>query len=120
MQLRDMILNLGNINAKNVPNGMCQCVDARQITDRKTGEITGQVYTCAGSKGSSYPMKVMDTSASSRETFNEVQSILRKEGQVVLEPADVVIYPYAFPTEDGHMLSGVSVKASSVSIIRDE
>ena len=37
MQLRDMILNLGNINAKNVPNGMCQCVDARQITDRKTG-----------------------------------------------------------------------------------
>jgi hypothetical protein len=119
MRVNDLRLSLANINPKQVPAGCSDCVSVTFNTERGTNKVIGYNLVCCGVKGSTYSLK-LDNSAENKAIYEEVQARLRKEEIVRLVPNNVRITAYAFLSDTGSLLSGVSVKADSVVIADDD
>ena len=119
MRLQDLRLTLDNINPKQTPGDCVDCVSATLLTDKATNTINGVGFDCIGAKGSRFTVK-MENSPENKAVLEGVQHLLKKTETVRLVPDNIRITPYAFLTDKGSLLSGVSVKADSIAIKEEE
>ncbi len=119
MRLQDLRLSLDNINPKQTPSDSVDCVAATFQTEKTTNTVTGVTFDCIGAKGSRFSVK-LEHNADNKKVLEEVQHLLKKTETVRLIPENVRITPYAFLTDKGNLLSGISVKADSIAVKEDE
>ena len=119
MRLQGLRLTLDNINPKQTPSDSVDCVAATLQTDKATNTINGVAFDCIGAKGSRFTVK-MENNTENEAILKEVQHLLKKTETVRLVPENVRITPYAFLTDKGNLLSGISVKADSIAVKEDE
>ncbi|MCI9591558.1 MAG: hypothetical protein HFG42_13610 [Lachnospiraceae bacterium] len=119
MRLQDLRLTLDNINPKQTPGDCVDCVAAALQTDKATNTINGIAFDCIGARGSRFAVK-LENNEETKAVLEEVQHLLKKTETVRLVPDNIRITPYAFLTDKGSLLSGVSVKADSIAIKEEE
>lgn len=119
MRLQDLRLSLDNINPKQTPGDCVDCVAATLQTDKATNTINGIAFDCIGAKGSRFSVK-LEHNTDNKKVLEEVQHLLKKTETVRLVPENVRINPYAFITDKGNLLSGISVKADSIAVKEEE
>lgn len=119
MRLQDLRLTLDNINPKQTPSDCVDCVSASLQTDKATNTINGIAFDCIGAKGSRFAIK-LENNPENKAILEEVQHLLKKDEIVRLVPENIRITAYAFLTDKGNLLSGVSVKADSIAVKEEE
>lgn len=119
MKLNDIRLSLANINRRE-KDSTCECIGVSFLKDIKDPDVVkGYKFECAGVRGSTFDIKT-DNSEENKEVFDKIEKILKKEEDVKIIAEELTVKAYALINEKGNLLSGISAKADSISIVDDK
>lgn len=116
MMLKDIKLDLSNVVADPSSDSV-QAVAARSDTDKQSVIIGYRLEICTR-RGSRNPVK-LPLNEDNKRNIERVAQLLKKLDTVEIILTDPVIKPYAL-VSSGNLISGVSIKADSFTIVEPE
>lgn len=116
MMLKDIKISLENIVA-NPQKETVQAVSARNDTD-KSSVVIGYRLEILTRRGSRNPVK-LPMSEENKKNTERVSALLKKQDTVSVILVNPIVRPYAL-ISNGNLISGVSIKADSFTIVEPE